>query len=100
MIHDGIVERYEGFGISPTVLRENYSEIIRLMNNDSEIPAIFIKWTIADINDCALRMAPSVKLNKHQCESVLYYLQKYRNCETGITWNIIEYWIGFIKNKK
>lgn len=89
-------DAYEGFGISPESILENYSELIRLMNNDTRIPGIFIKVSNADVIDRKRQLeewGEIIGTHEIDVEKILNKCLKHYDNIVGISTDILDYWI-------
>ena len=55
------------------------------------ITEITITWCIEDVET----IAPD--LTREQCSRVLEYVDKYHDCESGISWSTLEWWASVVR---
>ena len=87
-------KQYKAIGIDPKAVIQNTKELIRLINNDDRIYCILITWTASDVILKAHDMG--ITISSDQANLILQKCLKHHDCENGISWTTLEYWINEI----
>lgn len=96
---DSFPVAYGIIGVNTELLRKHWKEIIRLMCSDPQIPAVFIKWEYDDVRHVGIEMniAEATAWSDGFCEDVLFEARKHHDPNTGINYEVIEFWINELK---
>lgn len=93
-------EQYEKYGISAEDARNNWSEILRVLSNDPSIPAIARFWHNDDVNYWANNNCEFNRtLTAEECQEVLQRVSDKFDAESGINWDVIDFWIEELSHK-
>jgi hypothetical protein len=89
-------KEYQELGIVPAVIRNSHKELIRLMNSDPKVRAVYIGWTYEDIRMQAKEEGWCQRdITDEMCERVLYSVMKHLDSSLGVTWDTISSALGY-----
>lgn len=96
-VHIALDECYKANGIDPIAIQKNRVEIIRLMNEDDRIPMCIITFSDEDIFGRAEEL--NIPMTTEIATDILYRCYKHHDCEQGLSWTTIDYWIEEINKE-
>lgn len=98
MKKDPFARKYEELGVNHNTIRNNAKEIVRLLSEDPNVDMMLVAWHYAEVRVRAVACGiPSKKLTAEFCEKVLEQVSRHHDAETGITWDVLDFWINKFK---